>query len=548
MQYRHVWAFLMALMLFVIPSAATAAEADTDRPGGDYSSFTIAPFSGDEGACESACARDGRCRAWTFVRGRGPSGGQCFLKDSVPAPRTDDCCVSGTSAAGGPGGGPGGGGGGPRAGITIYEDTRYGGGSQTYNEDVPNLVTEGWNDMISSFRIRGGGSWEVCRDTNYRGPCRTFANDQDNLVSISWNDQISSFRRVADVGPGGPGGPGDGPGWGVGPGMRDGVDRPGGDYRDFEMRRGDGGPAGCQRACADDNACRAWAFKRGDRFGDPSRCFLKGVVTAERPDRQIISGVSTNRDTIVRGMEDNTDRPGSDYRDFDLTAPDPRQCQQACERDRSCRAWTYVRPGAQTDQPRCYLKTPAPGATRDNCCVSGVTAFVPPPPPPGVGGVADNTRRDGSYFSDFRTVDGPSACETACRANSRCADWTYSKPGRPGRPGRCYLFRPGSTSVPDACCVSSRRGGGGGGGREVIGPGMRDNTDRPGFDLRPAFLLPAPNPELCRAACFEEFGCRAWVYSRPGTRAPRATCTLKSVPGPSRSDTCCVTGGRSSLF
>jgi hypothetical protein len=544
MQYRRLWALLIALMLFVLPSAATAAEDDTNRPGGDYTSFSVAPFSGDEATCESACARDGRCRAWTFVRARGPSGGQCFLKDRVPEPQSDSCCVSGVRA--GAGGGGGGGGRDPRSGITIYEDVRYGGSSQTYNDDVPNLVDEGWNDMISSFRIRGGGAWEVCRDVDFRGPCRTFTSDQDNLVLIGWNDQISSFRRVSgDAGPGP--GPGPGPGWGVGPGMRDGVDRPGGDYRSYEMRRGDGGPAACQAACEDDNVCRAWAFKRPGGFGDPARCFLKGVVTPERPDRQIISGVSSNRDRIGRGMEDNTDRPGSDYRDFDLPRADPQLCQQACERDRSCRAWTYARPGADGETARCFLKSPAPGARRDNCCISGVTAVLPPPPGGGPG-FSENMRRDGSYFTDFRTFEGPAACETACRANSRCADWTYSKPGRPGRPGRCYLYRPGSTPVPDTCCISSRRGGGGGGGREVIGPGMRDNTDRPGGDLRPPFLLPSANPELCRAACFEEFGCRAWVYSRPGTRDRRATCTLKSFPAPSRSDPCCITGGRSSLF
>ena len=83
----------------------------------------------------------------------------------------------------------------------------------------------------------------------------------------------------------------------------------------------------------------------------------------------------------------------------------------------------------------------------------------------------------------------------------------------------------------------------------MLGPGMRDNTDRPGFDLRPPFPLMAPDPALCRDACFAEFGCRAWVYSRPGTRHPtRATCTLKSVPGPRVDAPCCITGGRSSLF
>jgi hypothetical protein len=544
MMLRQVWALIAAVILFGVSSAANAQEIDTDRPGSDYSSFTIAPFTGGARDCETACDRDGRCRAWTFVRAGGPrAGGQCYLKERVPAANPDTCCISGVKTSGG------GGGGGGRSGLTVFEDPGFGGSSQTYTTDQPNLASEGWNDLISSFRIGGGETWEVCQETGYRGACRTFTGDQGNLTAIGWNDRISSFRKV---GAGGPGGPGGGPGGGwddyaIGPGMRDGIDRPGADYRSFSPSRREG-PAACQSACEDENECRSWAFKRAAGPGDRGRCFLKGVVAPETRDPTVISGVSRNRDTIGRGMEDNTDYPGSDYRSLDLTDPEPRTCQRECERDRGCRAWTYVRPGVQGPQAKCYLKSPAPGPSRDACCISGLNGPGLAPPP--LSRFLENTRRDGSVLRDFRTFDGAEACRGNCSADGRCADWMYSKPSRPGRPGRCYLMRPGSTPVPDACCTSSRGAGGGpGGGREVIGPGMRDNTDRPGFDLRPPFLLMAPDPGLCRDACFAEFGCRAWVYSRPGTRHPaRATCTLKSVPGPRVDTPCCITGGRSSLF
>lgn len=547
MSFRQVWALMLAVLMLGVTNAARADEPNTDRPGSDYTNFTIPPFSGGARACDTACDDDARCRAWSFVRTPGlpGAGGQCWLKDRVPAPTPDACCVSGVKAGGG--GGPGGGGG--RSGITIYEDVGFAGSSQSYTTDQPNLVSEGWNDLVSSFRISGGETWEVCQDINYGGACRRFTSDQANLVSIGWNDRISSFRKV---GAGGPGpGPGPGPGWDddyeIEPGMRDGVDRPGSDYRSFLPSRREG-PSACQNACEDENECRAWAFKRPSGPGDRGRCYLKGIAPAEVRDRTVISGVSRNRDVIGRGMEENTDRAGSDYRDLDLTSADPRLCQRECERDRSCRAWTYVRPGVQGENPRCYLKSPAPGASRNDCCVSGVIGGGVLPPPPS--SFLDNTMYRGRILSDFRTDGPPDTCRRACEANGSCSAWQYMKPGYSGRRAKCFLYRGDVTTERNECCIAGpRRGAGGPPPREVIGPGMRDNSDRPGFDLRPPFLLMAPNPELCRDACFAEFGCRAWVYSRPGSLHPsRATCTLKSIPGPRIDAPCCITGGRSSLF
>lgn len=75
-------------------------------------------------------------------------------------------------------------------------------------------------------------------------------------------------------------------------------------------------------------------------------------------------------------VENNTNRPGMDYRSF-LMSPNasPQQCQLVCKRElgRGCRAWTFVKVGIQDPTcPRCWLKTaPVPRAVRDRCCVSG---------------------------------------------------------------------------------------------------------------------------------------------------------------------------------
>ena len=71
-------------------------------------------------------------------------------------------------------------------------------------------------------------------------------------------------------------------------------------------------------------------------------------------------------------MESNTDRPGSDFRDFDLPLGLPELCQTICVTDSNCKAWTYVKPGYQGQRARCWLKNGVPNPSHDTCCISGV--------------------------------------------------------------------------------------------------------------------------------------------------------------------------------
>jgi hypothetical protein len=77
--------------------------------------------------------------------------------------------------------------------------------------------------------------------------------------------------------------------------------------------------------------------------------------------------------TDAKGMEQNTDRPGSDYQAFTPAADNPSLCQTACRYDAQCKSWTYVKPNTvQGPQPRCFLKGDVPSATPNSCCTSGV--------------------------------------------------------------------------------------------------------------------------------------------------------------------------------
>jgi hypothetical protein len=80
-----------------VERAFTSFEANTDRPGGDYTSLRLT--DADALACQKQCAEDQRCVAWTYVApGYQEPGAVCWLKNVVPqATRSDVCCTSGVA-------------------------------------------------------------------------------------------------------------------------------------------------------------------------------------------------------------------------------------------------------------------------------------------------------------------------------------------------------------------------------------------------------------------------------------------------------------------
>lgn len=75
------------------------AQTGMDRPGGDYSRFSLP--SGDPAECALRCERDRRCKAWSFSYPVADGeGAMCALKGSVPARVESGCCVSGVRGAG----------------------------------------------------------------------------------------------------------------------------------------------------------------------------------------------------------------------------------------------------------------------------------------------------------------------------------------------------------------------------------------------------------------------------------------------------------------
>jgi hypothetical protein len=73
----------------------------------------------------------------------------------------------------------------------------------------------------------------------------------------------------------------------------------------------------------------------------------------------------------ARGVpESGVDRPGADFRT--LPGGSFQECQTACAVDATCRAWTWVKPGVQGPQGKCWLKNGVPNVVHNDCCTSGV--------------------------------------------------------------------------------------------------------------------------------------------------------------------------------
>ncbi len=81
-----------------VASGAATLEANVIRQGGDYRSFDLASAQPEE--CRDTCAVEPQCVAFTFVNPglQGPSA-RCWLKNTVPQPTPNACCVSGVKNA-----------------------------------------------------------------------------------------------------------------------------------------------------------------------------------------------------------------------------------------------------------------------------------------------------------------------------------------------------------------------------------------------------------------------------------------------------------------
>ena len=134
----------------------------------------------------------------------------------------------------------------------------------------------------------------------------------------------------------------------------------------------------CQADCVNNPNCKGYTWIQAGTYnaGDQAMCYLMSTVTGRVAARGHYSAekgaAGGGGDGGGLTAEDNTNRPGADYKNFDLPQPNWSLCRDACANDGNCRAYTYVKPGAQGAAARCWLKSSAPAAVQNGCCISGV--------------------------------------------------------------------------------------------------------------------------------------------------------------------------------
>jgi hypothetical protein len=147
----------------------------------------------------------------------------------------------------------------------------------------------------------------------------------------------------------------------------------------------------------------------------------------------------------------NIDRPGADYRNFDLPAPSPEMCRNQCMSDPACVAFTYVNPGVQAPVARCWLKSQVPPPVPNGCCISGVRFGAPPGPQAFERGI---NRRGMDYRNFDLATPNPELCWNECLREPRCRAYTYVHPGVQGPMARCWLKDGVPNPTQETCCVS----------------------------------------------------------------------------------------------
>jgi hypothetical protein len=90
----------------------------------------------------------------------------------------------------------------PKGEIIIYRDRNFDGPAVSITQNEQNLRLA-WT--VSSARVRGGGTWELCEQPNHQGACLTVRGDNNNLgqrrVQSVWGTPSATWREfgAADV-------------------------------------------------------------------------------------------------------------------------------------------------------------------------------------------------------------------------------------------------------------------------------------------------------------------------------------------------------------
>jgi hypothetical protein len=221
--------------------------------------------------------------------------------------------------------------------------------------------------------------------------------------------------------------------------------------------------AGRDPSQALDEGYRTLALSRGEAaptaspFNNPhGRIF----AALDHPARPTMPAVTAPPNTLEFGVN----RPGQDLTSIELAVASALECQKACDGNPNCRAFTFVNPGVQGPNARCWLKSGVPAPQSHFCCTSGVkqaSRALPSPPVAApqqarpIGCFRDtNAPFDLDGFLERSNRNTPQHCVALCKAKGfRFAGVQYGQSclcgnsyGRYGAASNCNMACTGNRS------------------------------------------------------------------------------------------------------
>lgn len=161
------------------------------------------------------------------------------------------------------------------------------------------------------------------------------------------------------------------------------------------------------------------------------------------------------------------DRPGPWYAHI-LTTPTPELCCALCNAEGTrCQSWVFVRIGAPTYSPGCYLKQNIPSvnevSTCGQFCISGFkqTSLILSGRCAYPGGIFELAAdRPGSNYVRLVSIQShPNCCAMCQMEGEKCRAWTFVRSGAPGRESGCFLKNqiPAMSGTPCVPCTSGTK-------------------------------------------------------------------------------------------
>ena len=183
-------------------------------------------------------------------------------------------------------------------------------------------------------------------------------------------------------------------------------------------------PNACKKICEEDPNCVVCTYVEPGVQGRSARCWLKNKIPNAMNDSCCVSWLKICNQTIidvisyVEGVETpvirppknseihnivainqttgfikDAELPGYDYKSLILPKNDPILCSEACMQDPTCAACTYVKPGIQSINARCWLKNAVPKLNPDKNSESWVKANFTLSPVPSQEHLSDSNNR-----------------------------------------------------------------------------------------------------------------------------------------------------------